>query len=41
MKLSLWGASRDFIASLLDSIQELESKLDFNKNNDLNLKKPF
>ena len=32
------GGSRDFIASLLDSIQELESKLDFNNNNDLNLK---
>ncbi|MBS4313093.1 N-6 DNA methylase [Campylobacter vulpis] len=30
--------SRDFITSLLDSIQELESKLDFDNNNTLNLK---
>lgn len=27
--MNLSGGSRDFIASLLDSIQELESKLDF------------
>ena len=31
-------SSRDFIASLLDSIQELESKLDFDNNNTLDFK---
>ena len=32
------GGSRDFIASLLDSIQELESKIDFDNNNTLDFK---
>ncbi|WP_210670662.1 restriction endonuclease subunit S, partial [Helicobacter canis] len=32
------GETSRLITSLLDSIQELESKLDFNNNNDLNLK---
>lgn len=38
MNLSGGGATSRLIASLLDSIQELESKLDFDNNNTLDLK---